>query len=125
MRHYFDRERFQIETWYAPAIFRKAEDMHVLTTATDTLTTVALSGPVDFSTRKTLQALIDTGMAHGQRDFALDLHAVTSMDSSGLGALVACLSAVRQQGGSLTLTQVPGQVQEFINMTKLTDFFNR
>lgn len=98
--------------------------MHVLTTATDALTTLTLSGPIDFSIRKTLQALIDAGMANGQRDFALDLHAVTSMDSSGLSALVACLSAVRQQGGSLTLTQVPEQVQELIDMTNLTDFFN-
>ena len=98
--------------------------MHVLTTATDALTTLTLSGPVNFSTRKILQPLIDAGMAKGQRDFELDLHAVTSMDSSGLGVLVACLSTIRQQGGSLTLTQVPGQVQELIDMTKLTNFFN-
>ena len=98
--------------------------MHVLTKATDALTTLTLSGPVDFSTRKILQPLIDAGMANGQRDFVLDLHDVTSMDSSGLGVLVACLSAIRQQGGSLTLIQVPEQVQELIDMTKLTDFFN-
>ena len=98
--------------------------MHVLTTATDALTTLTLSGPVDFSTRKILQPLIDAGMANGQRDFALDLHDVTTMDSSGLGALVACLSVVRQQGGSLTLTQVPEQVQELLDMTNLAAFFN-
>jgi anti-sigma B factor antagonist len=113
-----------MEAYCASAIFRKVEAMHVLSAAPEALTTLTLSGQVDFSTRKTLQALIDAGMANGQRDFALDLHDVTSMDSSGLGALVTCLSTVRQQGGSLTLIQIPRQVQELIEMRQLTNFFN-
>ena len=98
--------------------------MHIATTATDTTTTLTLTGPIDFLSRKTLGNLIEAGLAQGHRDFALDLQGITFIDSSGLGALVACFSTIRKQGGSMKLVQLPSQVRELIEMTKLTDFFD-
>jgi anti-sigma B factor antagonist len=98
--------------------------MKVTTNVLDTTTTLMVSGPLDFSARKTLGACIEAQVAQGRRDFILDLHRVTFMDSSGLGALVACFSSIRKQGGAMRLVRVSGQVRELIDLTKLTHFFD-
>lgn len=85
---------------------------------------MALTGSITFSTRKTLRTTIEKALADGQREFVLDLHDVTFIDSSGLGALVACFSSVRKQGGSMKLRRVPRIVYELMEMTKLTQFFD-
>lgn len=103
---------------------RKDRIMQIVTTVVDHTTTLTLSGLIDFSSRKTLGALIDDRLAQGCQDFILDLHGVTFVDSSGLGALVACFSTIRKQGGSMKLTQVCGQLLDLIEMTRLTDFFD-
>ncbi len=86
-------------------------------------TVIKLRGPLDFSSRGALRTAIDDGLAQGQRDFILDLQDVCFIDSSGLGALVACFSSVRRHGGSLKLQRVPARVYELIDMTRLTHFF--
>lgn len=83
-----------------------------------------MTGSINFSSRKTLRAAIDEGLARGQRDFVLEMQNVEFIDSSGLGALVACFSTVRKQGGSMKLTRVPRIVYELMEMTKLTQFFD-
>ena len=98
--------------------------MHITTTIVNQTATLAVSGVIDFSARKALSAAIEERMAHGQRDVILDLQQVSFMDSSGLGALVACFSSIRKQGGSMRLTQIPRQILELIEMTKLTHFFD-
>jgi anti-anti-sigma factor len=109
-----------------PATLETQKDkvMQITTTVADQTITLAVSGIIDFSARKALGALIEERMAHGQQDFVLDLRYVTFMDSSGLGALVACFSSIRKQGGSMRLTQVPNQVLDLIEMTKLSHFFD-
>ncbi len=113
-----------LATFGSTSTIRKDHTMHIATTATDTTTTLTLTGPIDFLSRKTLGNLIEAGLAQGHRDFALDLQGITFIDSSGLGALVACFSTIRKQGGSMKLVQLPSQVRELIEMTKLTDFFD-
>ena len=98
--------------------------MQITPTVVDQTITLTVSGIIDFSARKAIGALIEERMAHGQRDFVLDLRHVTFMDSSGLGALVACFSSIRKHGGSMRLTQIPNQVLELIEMTKLSHFFD-
>jgi anti-sigma B factor antagonist len=85
---------------------------------------ITLSGPIEFSSRKMLRTVIDDGLAQGCCDFILDLQGVTFIDSSGLGALVACFSTVRKQGGSMKLVRVPKQVYNLMEITKLTHFFD-
>lgn len=84
---------------------------------------VTLAGPITFGSRKTLRAIIDAELTQGRRDFILDMQQVTFVDSSGLGALVACLSSVRKHGGTMQLQHVPKLVYELMEMTKLTQFF--
>lgn len=85
---------------------------------------MTLSGPIDFSSRQTLRTMIDDRLAQGCRDFILDLHDVNFIDSSGLGALVACFSTIRKQGGTMKLVRMPKLVYELMEMTKLTLFFD-
>ncbi|GIX47041.1 MAG: hypothetical protein KatS3mg131_1252 [Candidatus Tectimicrobiota bacterium] len=48
---------------------------------------------------------------------------MTFIDSSGLGTLVTCFSAVRKHGGSMKLAHVPKQVADLLALTKLEEFF--
>ena len=98
--------------------------MHASYTVKDNKSMVALSGHLDFSSRKTLRAVIDENLAQGCHEFVLDLQHVDFVDSSGLGALIACYSSVRKQGGSMTLVRLPQQVHDLMEMTKLTTFFD-
>jgi anti-sigma B factor antagonist len=97
--------------------------MHVTDVCEADTPVVTLSGPITFGSRKTLRAIIDAELAQGHRDFILDMRQVTFVDSSGLGALVACLSSVRKQGGTMHLRHVPKLVYELMEMTKLSQFF--
>ena len=85
---------------------------------------IVLSGRLDFSSRKALRAVIDENLANGCGDFVIDLQQVDFIDSSGLGALIACYSTVRKQGGGMTLVRLPKQVHDLMEMTKLTTFFD-
>jgi anti-sigma B factor antagonist len=98
--------------------------MYASYTVKDNKSVVALSGHLDFSSRKALRAVIDENLAQGCCDFVLDLHHVDFVDSSGLGALIACYSTVRKQGGGMTLVRLPQQVHDLMEMTKLTAFFD-
>ena len=90
----------------------------------DNKSVIVLSGRLDFSSRKTLRAVIDENLANGCGDFVVDLQQVDFIDSSGLGALIACYSTVRKQGGGMTLVRLPRQVHDLMEMTKLTTFFD-
>jgi anti-sigma B factor antagonist len=68
--------------------------------------------------------MIDENLAQGCCDFVLDLQHVDFVDSSGLGALIACYSTVRKQGGGMTLVHLPQQIHDLMEMTKLTTFFD-
>ena len=85
---------------------------------------LSMSGPIDASSRMTLRAMIDEGLARGQRDFILDLQEVSFVDSAGLGALVACFSTVQKHAGTLKLVHVPKRVYELVEMTGLANFFD-
>jgi anti-sigma B factor antagonist len=103
---------------------RKESDMQAASTMKDNKSIIALSGRLDFSSRKALRSIIDENLARGCCEFVLDLHHVDFVDSSGLGALIACYSTVRKQGGGMTLVRLPRQVHDLMELTKLTTFFD-
>jgi anti-sigma B factor antagonist len=103
---------------------RKAALMKSTNTAADNVSFVALSGSINFTSRKTLGNLVSTDLAQGRRHFIFDLNEVTFIDSSGLGVLVTCFTTIRKHGGHLTLIKVPDQVRSLLEITKLTDFFD-
>ena len=53
----------------------------------------------------------------------LDLQAVTSLDSAGLGALIGILKRSRRYGSSLTLRHVGPEVRALLDLTLVGRIF--
>jgi anti-sigma B factor antagonist len=66
-----------------------------------------------------LKTAIDQAVDGGTPRIVVDLSAVSFMDSSGLGALIAGLKATRQAGGDLRIAVVPEQVMTVLRLTNL------
>lgn len=64
------------------------------------------------------QRLVET-VQGGQSRLVVDLAAVSFIDSSGLGALIAGLKAARQAGGDLRLAQPNDQARLVLELTTL------
>jgi anti-sigma B factor antagonist len=65
--------------------------------------------------RETVAALIDDG----RTKIAVDLSRVEFIDSSGLGALIACLKSTRQAGGDLRIAAPSKQVVMVLKLSNL------
>jgi anti-sigma B factor antagonist len=61
--------------------------------------------------------------AEGHKCLLLDLGEVTYVDSSGLGSLVAGYNSLKTHSGTVRLFQVPKQVQDLLEMSRLTTVF--
>jgi len=68
-----------------------------------TWTVLAVAGELDLATAPGLRERVREMTPDGPLKVALDLTAVGFVDSSGLGAIVACLKHVRELGGELVL----------------------
>lgn len=71
-------------------------------------TVVAVEGELDLYTAPQLREAVMTAVTDGADHVVLDLSTVPFMDSSGLGAVVACLKRLREGGGELALVTPPG-----------------
>ena len=69
--------------------------------------------------RDTLRGLV----AAGVRTVILNFRGVDYIDSTGLGALVVCLTSMRKQGGRLKLENLNRRNIELLLFTKLTIVF--
>jgi len=68
-----------------------------------TWSVLAVSGELDLATAPSLRERVREITPGGPLKVALDLTGVGFVDSSGLGAIVACLKHVRELGGDLVL----------------------
>jgi anti-sigma B factor antagonist len=59
----------------------------------------------------------------GKRNLVLDLAGVDYIDSTGLGALVMCATALRNNGGNVKLLHLNRRHIELLVMTKLATIF--
>ncbi len=78
-----------------------------------------LEGRLNMVSAPRLKSAIDQAVDAGQPRVVVDLGAVTFMDSSGLGALIAGLKKARQASGDLRITGVNQQVATVLNLTNL------
>ncbi|ELS34151.1 anti-sigma-factor antagonist [Pseudanabaena biceps PCC 7429] len=53
----------------------------------------------------------------------VDLHEITFMDSSGLGALVSALKSIRNSNGDMVICGANDQVQMLFELTSMTKIF--
>ncbi|MFN6962470.1 MAG: STAS domain-containing protein [Pyrinomonadaceae bacterium] len=60
----------------------------------------------------------------GKRNVVIDLKNVTTLDSSGLGTLVAGYASLERAGGRLKLCCLPAKISELMLITKLYAVFD-
>lgn len=54
----------------------------------------------------------------------IDLHGATTIDSSGIGELVATFTTVKNRGGALKLLNLPPKVNDILQITQLITVFD-
>jgi len=97
--------------------------MQVISRAVGDAREVRLDGVLDAvaapGVRKDLTELV----ANGARALVVDLSEVERIDSSGLGALVTVLEAIREHDGEMALVGLPPAVRVVVELTRLHRVF--
>ena len=93
------------------------KDMNV--SGEGTVRVVALEGRLDMVTAPRLREVLANLAGSGTPKLVVNLAAVSFIDSSGLGALIAGLKAARQAGGDLRLAAPGDQAVSVLRLTTL------
>jgi anti-anti-sigma factor len=67
--------------------------------------------------------LWNEALASGAKNIVVNLSDVTMMDSSGIGTMIRCHSAVMQKGGKLRLVNPNSTVRQAFKVTRLDSVF--
>jgi anti-sigma B factor antagonist len=86
---------------------------------------VDLTGPIALgdTSAKLHQKLRDLA-GEGTKEILINLANVTSIDSSGLGTLVAAYTTVEREGGAMKLVNLSERATELMTITKLYTVFD-
>jgi len=76
-------------------------------------------GSGDVQLRETINKLVDSG----KKNILVDMHDVTTIDSSGIGELVGSYTTVTNRGGKLKLLHLPAKLNELLHVTQLITVF--
>lgn len=80
---------------------------------------LTLDGRLNMTSAASLRSAVEEITDAGTSKVVVDLGAVSFMDSSGLGALIAGLKRCRQQQGDLRIAGVNDQVATVLRLTNL------
>lgn len=64
-----------------------------------------------------LETVVKEQIEKGQKKFVFDLSSLEYTDSSGIGSLVSCLTAIRKSGGELRMAGVNERIQRLFQIT--------
>jgi anti-sigma B factor antagonist len=88
------------------------------------ITVVDLSGPISLGEGSALLRATIRGLLQEDRArIILNLGDVNYIDSSGIGELVSCFTAVRNREGQLKLLHLTKKVHDLLQITKLFTVF--
>jgi anti-sigma B factor antagonist len=86
---------------------------------------IRLSGKITIGSGDVkIRELIDSALAEGRKNIVFDLAGVTSIDSSGIGELVACYTSVTKQDGHLKLLRMSPKINDIMQVTQLITVFD-
>jgi anti-sigma B factor antagonist len=68
--------------------------------------------------------LIEQSLSAGQKNILLDLAGVSTIDSSGIGEMVACYTTVTKNGGHLKLLRLSPKINDILQVTQLITVFD-
>ncbi len=77
-------------------------------------------GVGDVAFRETVHKALETGA----KKLVVNLGEVTTIDSSGIGELVAAFTTVSNRGGKLRLCKIPPKVDDILQITQLIQVFD-
>ena len=86
---------------------------------TDGVTLLSVDGRLNMVAAPRLKTAIEQAVDAGRPRIVVDLGAVSFIDSSGLGALIAGLKRARQASGDLRIAGVNTQVATVLRLTNL------
>lgn len=93
--------------------------MEIQSSEVGTATVLRPEGRLTMVAAPRLRAAVDAAVASGRTRIVVDLGAITFVDSSGLGVLVAGLKRARQAGGDLRIAAANEQVRVVLRLTRL------
>jgi anti-sigma B factor antagonist len=71
-----------------------------------------------------LRELIDRALQDGKTKILLDLGGVSTIDSSGIGEMVACYTTVTKHDGQLKLVHLSPKINDIMQVTQLITVFD-
>lgn len=80
---------------------------------------ITAAGRLNLAAAQELRTVVRRSIDEGGSRVVVELSGVTFMDSSGLGALVACLKSARQAGGDLRIAAPSPQVSMVLELSNL------
>lgn len=94
--------------------------MDIEVTRSGEITTVAPKGDLDMASADRLKRTLADLIAGGQSRLVVDLGAVSYIDSSGMGTLVAAMKYARGAGGDVRLCALQEDVRAIFELTRLS-----
>lgn len=82
------------------------------------------AGILDSTQAPDLRKAVEQAIEDGAKIVLIDLKDVTFVDSSGLGALVVALKAVRSINGQLYICSINEQIRILFELTSMDQVFN-
>jgi len=106
------------------SVWNGASTMQIKERTIDAVVILDISGKIligdgEVQLKRKLTQLLE----QGHRQMIINLGEVPYMDSSGLGAIVRCFTAVRRAGGELKLINLTQRLLDLLTITKLTTVF--
>lgn len=86
--------------------------------------TLCISGEIDLAVRHDLRTHLDTLIAAARSAANVDLSAVTFLDSSGLGELIAASKRAGSAGVHLVIVAASPQVRRVLSLAGVTEYLD-
>ena len=104
-------------------LFQTSSDRHWAAFSTSRIadmTVVVAQGSLDTVDAERMKHVLDNLLEDGRAKLVVDLVGVTSIDSSGVGAIVGAMKRARAAGGTLRLCGLQGDVRSVFETSGLT-----
>ena len=86
---------------------------------------IELSGKITIGSGDVkIRELIDSALEDGRNKILLDLDGVSTIDSSGIGEMVACYTTVTKKNGQLKLFRLSPKINDILQVTQLITVFD-
>lgn len=86
---------------------------------------IVLSGKITIGSGDVkMRELIEDSLKSGKKHILLDLAGVSTIDSSGIGEMVACYTTVTKNGGHLKLLRLSPKINDILQVTQLITVFD-